>query len=53
MNNKLSYNRPEIEIIEVSIEGVIAQSPTDPQIDNETTHGGGTSRSKKFWGNIE
>lgn len=51
MNKKLIYSRPEVEIVELTTEGVMAQS--GPQIDRETTHGGGTSRSRRFWGDAE
>ena len=46
---KLNYNKPEIEIIEMESEGVIANSFGEPQISDEE-HGGGLTRSRRrFW----
>jgi len=47
MNNKIEYARPEIQIIDIECNDVIAQS--GPLLDRGTDHEGGLSRSKSFW----
>jgi len=49
MKNKELYISPQIEVIQMETEDIIANSPNSPTMDTDGVHGGGTSRSKKFW----
>lgn len=50
MKTKEKYSRPEIEVIEMMVEGVIATSPGDELNFTEDEAPGGPSRSKRgFW----
>lgn len=47
---KLIYSRPEIEAIEMEVEGVIANSPNnDPQMDDMDTNDGLARNRRRFW----
>lgn len=48
MNKKGNYERPELLVIEMEMAHVIATSPGDIDISDDT-HEGGDSMSKGFW----
>lgn len=50
MNTKMIYSKPRVEVLEVELEGVIADSPGTRQIGvDNSSHEGGVSRAKGFW----
>lgn len=48
---KVKYIKPEVELVEVAIEGVIAVSgPDNADISNDEYTGSSFSKGRNFWG---
>ena len=53
MENKSFYIKPEVEIVDLELEGLIASSPSYTVDESDTYDGPAYSKPRNFWGKEE